>query len=690
MSNIAIESLNSAIETLQEKQNAPEIGTPVYNPYSHKVGYIAAIRESEIQTFTLGTGKMRPNRNQWTIVYSDESGNVITQDETPENIAESWVDVAARMNVEPCLNAPELLEIAKRQDNERHTERQRIADEINKRRAEYESEIAGKIPAWAKAVIIGQLKQDDCDTMSDYFNSRTVKTVILGFSKHTRNLFPEMRNAARNCPETADLADAPADAEHRENYSMGGGMYLKKEWRHRDGWQVSKQNLPDENKARAIPTGEWFVAEPAAPSPAQSAGTIPGSMPDGWTISKHVHTRKGFDMWICTLADRVARDVFDDLLSQARALGGWYSRPWKGTPGGFAFKSEDKAREFVGDSAPTDPDSGNSQDTSEATGSTEARESAPGPMSEAIGDKLRGLADSFETAIESKFADRLTNTPKRQREADAARNDGRNMERARDGLRALAALHDAGTVPPVLVNVRTKKAALELARSAMNHSGRYYDAGIELNKPANDTPEAIAFWDLLKQDPAKAKADELRRKIDALQFANIPGYFPTPPEVIARMIDHVGDLDGLDVIEPSAGSGAILDAISEAFPSAKLQAVERHNTLRQILEAKGYTVASDDCTDWMPDHQVDCVLMNPPFENGQDAQHVQIAHSWLRTGGRLVSIMSPGPFFRSDRKSQEFRNWFEANGGEKYDLPSGSFKASGTNVETVLVVIGKD
>jgi hypothetical protein len=81
--------------------------------------------------------------------------------------------------------------------------------------------------------------------------------------------------------------------------------------------------------------------------------------------------------------------------------------------------------------------------------------------------------------------------------------------------------------------------------------------------------------------------------------------------------------------------------------------------------------------------------MNPPFEKLQDVAHVLHAFNMLKDDGRLVAIMSPSAFFRSDKKCQDFRDWFEQLGGEKIDLPAGSFKDSGTNVSSVMVVIDK-
>lgn len=97
-------------------------------------------------------------------------------------------------------------------------------------------------PEWAKAVIIARRKVNQSDPMTDYFGHTTDKTVVLCFSKHTRNNFREFRKAARLHPDTRHLADAPAEeVEHRENYSMGGGYYLGSH-KH-SGWEVYKATL---------------------------------------------------------------------------------------------------------------------------------------------------------------------------------------------------------------------------------------------------------------------------------------------------------------------------------------------------------------------------------------------------------------------------------------------------------------
>ncbi len=81
--------------------------------------------------------------------------------------------------------------------------------------------------------------------------------------------------------------------------------------------------------------------------------------------------------------------------------------------------------------------------------------------------------------------------------------------------------------------------------------------------------------------------------------------------------------------------------------------------------------------------------MNPPFEHLADVDHVLRAYELLASGGRLVSVMSPGPFFRESKKCVAFRAWIDEAGGEVIDLPDGSFKESGTGVSSKLLVIDK-
>lgn len=95
------------------------------------------------------------------------------------------------------------------------------------------------IPAGTKAVIVAELREDDSDPMTDYFGYNTLKTVILGFSSHTKDLFPEMRKYAALFKETAHLAGENRKYERREKYTGGEGYYLGES--KYSGWIVRKE-----------------------------------------------------------------------------------------------------------------------------------------------------------------------------------------------------------------------------------------------------------------------------------------------------------------------------------------------------------------------------------------------------------------------------------------------------------------
>ena len=124
--------------------------------------------------------------------------------------------------------------------------------EAERKRADEQAAIGRKrlaeiLPHDAKAMIVARLREDESDPMTDYFSSRTVRTVILGFSRHTRDLFSEMRKYAANMPETAYLSEPNEEYEHREKYSMGGGYYLG-ESRY-SGWIIQKVPVGDRERA---------------------------------------------------------------------------------------------------------------------------------------------------------------------------------------------------------------------------------------------------------------------------------------------------------------------------------------------------------------------------------------------------------------------------------------------------------
>ena len=113
----------------------------------------------------------------------------------------------------------------------------------------------------------------------------------------------------------------------------------------------------------------------------------------------------------------------------------------------------------------------------------------------------------------------------------------------------------------------------------------------------------------------------------------------TPESVASEMVYWLPDLAGKYVLEPSAGTGALLDAVRAAHPEAILKGVEIYRPLYERLIRKGFEVYCDDFADWAT-HQpasFDAVIMNPPFRKVRE--HIKTALGLLKDGGALVALV---------------------------------------------------
>jgi predicted RNA methylase len=299
------------------------------------------------------------------------------------------------------------------------------------------------------------------------------------------------------------------------------------------------------------------------------------------------------------------------------------------------------------------------------------------------------MADKVAEEVAAKRADHLENTPKRQREAMSRRIDADHLERTEQALRALAGLLQAGEVPLLLAKFTSKKAIYEALRTRTESGGMYHIA--DTGEASDESPEAAALWQLVAgKDPEQEKADRLRELVADVQGRKIPGYFRTPPDLVAEMLDRAEIRAGHVVLEPSAGDGAILEQVEDLHADPLTVCFEINPTLCEVLRARGFDARPVDFLEQEPGQvRYDRVLMNPPFEKLQDVEHVQHAFRFLKPGGRLVAIMSPGPFFHDTKKASDFRDWFEDLGGEVEEIEAGAFKESGTGVASRLVVLDK-
>ena len=261
----------------------------------------------------------------------------------------------------------------------------------------------------------------------------------------------------------------------------------------------------------------------------------------------------------------------------------------------------------------------------------------------------------------------------------------------------------------------------------------------------------------LKSETAKPdRVKELERAMVGRQNDGLD-FFPTPAHIADEMVEAAGIEEGMAVLEPSAGMGHIAerirasgvdpDVVEASGSRRELLEAKGFNVVGQdfmSMSHRGFTygdvfrdkdgaegimrgsggmgsnrvgfydpAVNFDDADSRRQHDLgwrdrddlvgiekrgalsgyDRILMNPPFSNRRDAEHVRHAYTLLRPGGRLVAIMGEGVFFGQDAKAKEFRDWLDEVDGTSEKLPEGTFNEPtlpvNTGVNARMVVIDK-
>lgn len=186
-------------------------------------------------------------------------------------------------------------------------------------------------------------------------------------------------------------------------------------------------------------------------------------------------------------------------------------------------------------------------------------------------------------------------------------------------------------------------------------------------------------------DSRQAKAAQPAQRAPARHFS----YFPTPSGPASTVMDEALIRPGMRVLEPSAGDGRLVSLAIER--GADVTAVEldaRHIDGLRSITGIGRVIQDDFLAqDPAVIGRFDRVVMNPPFCDGRDVDHVRHALRFVAPGGRLVAIMSAGIAFKDDADHVALRSVIEAAGGRIYDLPARSFAEVGTNINTCIVTI---
>ncbi|MCT7953389.1 class I SAM-dependent methyltransferase [Ancylothrix sp. C2] len=311
-----------------------------------------------------------------------------------------------------------------------------------------------------------------------------------------------------------------------------------------------------------------------------------------------------------------------------------------------------------------------------------------------IANKLRELADNLTPQINRLIDSSISNqrpTARRIKIAESMRSEGKQLQHVQAALLYLASLHESGKVPPLLENIRTRKAVEFFIRNSGYSPNKvishYRDElaswGIETT---SEFVEAVNILNSMKV-PEDTTSNKIRQLENELVGRKIEEFFPTPPLVVERMLSIAQLKPGMRVLEPSAGNGAIAEAIASKIDGSP-DVIEINSTLREILRLKNLNIVGSDFLEFQPTILYDAVLLNPPFS--EEISHIQKAYQCRHKQGILVSVASTKVLFRSTTKYQAFKSWLNKVGAEIEELPDGSFTKSRirtTEVATILITI---
>ncbi len=169
-------------------------------------------------------------------------------------------------------------------------------------------------------------------------------------------------------------------------------------------------------------------------------------------------------------------------------------------------------------------------------------------------------------------------------------------------------------------------------------------------------------------------------------------FFETPPEICQLIKEEIKaiyqphDLQYMQILEPSAGHGALIDVICGINEIVQVRYCETDSYNQKKL--KDLTLNMDFlCSDFMELDllEFDLIVANPPFNRGLAQKHLLKMINHLKEGyGTIICVMPLG--WDQGRHKKTFNFLYVGNFTVyEIDCPPKAFK--NTNISTTIVVI---
>lgn len=165
-------------------------------------------------------------------------------------------------------------------------------------------------------------------------------------------------------------------------------------------------------------------------------------------------------------------------------------------------------------------------------------------------------------------------------------------------------------------------------------------------------------------------------------------FFATPSTIADRLVELNTAIESAPcVLEPSAGTGALIEAVWRRYPDKKMEYFELmpENKERLSLMHGPIKLLGDDFLACGESKRWKAIIANPPFSQNQDVKHVTRMYEALEPGGCLTAVMSNHWTFADEKVCKDFRQLLDSQNALIEDVPGGAFNQSGTPVSTTIV-----
>jgi|SRR5688572_11010723 len=167
-------------------------------------------------------------------------------------------------------------------------------------------------------------------------------------------------------------------------------------------------------------------------------------------------------------------------------------------------------------------------------------------------------------------------------------------------------------------------------------------------------------------------------------------FFATPAPLAARMVKMANINYDHEILEPSAGQGAIIKEIHKVLPSKEVCWCElMPENMQVIFKIPNTVFMYEDFMEHNVRFKYDRIIANPPFTKNQDIDHIRKMYEVTKPGGVIITLASTSWQRGGQKKQTEFREWLFNIGSTIEEIPENTFKESGTSIKTVLITIPK-